>query len=68
MRLISLYNKVQYEPRMLHSTRNSCGTNMGLMSSFLIVEALISYTPFNSKLDLMKDSFVWDCIVSFAKI
>lgn len=41
---------------------------MGLMSSFLIVEALISYTPFNSKLDLMKDSFVWDCIVSFAKI
>lgn len=29
-------------------------------------DVLYSDTPFNSKLDLLKDSFVWDCIVSFA--
>lgn len=54
--------------RMLHSTRHSCETNIGLMSYFLIAEALISYTPYNSKLDLLEDPIVWDCIVSFAKI
>lgn len=68
MRLINLYNKVQHEPRMLHSTRNSCENNIGLMAYFLITEALISYTQSNSKLDLLKDPIVWDCIVSFAKI
>jgi len=58
MRFINLYNKVQYE--------NAAFKSEFMQDQHRIVEAMISYTPFNSKLDL-KDSFIWDCIISFAK-